>query len=927
MGDPAKPMLALMGVKTLSQDPSAKPAIETLVRILQNIAKSPDEPKYRKLNTQGNVFKTKIHPHVHVVALLQQLGFTHEGDDFICHKPNAKLIQEVLVAVQSWATPELPAFEWKKYEKKVPAFAVQGGNEGDGRPLYVARAYYEGGLQLGKANDNSPGCHIPYGGREVYVPECEVLTCRRLPANSKLLWVKAAAKGVPDGAVEGGKEYPGGQLLYVGRAQHPQGGIHCGKVGAHLQTGMSFSWGGQELNVSSYEVLVLAKGTQQGTAATIEGDMTRPCSMPLHSMQEILDWLPGADECNVSTVPLRPKCWKWRPGSKPKNPDHKMLVCHDFRGGYTESDKYPQGGDSSDVYRFRYWQWCDIFVYFSHHRVTIPPPCWINVAHRHGTKMLGTLITEGDQGIQECQQFLSSNFACESVAHQLISIAQYYGFDGWLINIENPIHPSMMETLVTFLITLTTGMHSAIEGSQVIWYDSVVHGSGRIMYQNMLNENNKQFFDITDGLFTNYWWEKDFPFASAALAGERQWDVYTGIDVFGRRTYGGGGWTCNAAMEVIAEAKTSTALFAPGWTYEAFPGRFEENDTEFWNKLQPFFADREFVAPSLPFRTTYNKGCGKRRYLNGEMVSSQPWCNFSEQDVLIMPHRLRGTPGCDITSFLDDTYSYCGASCMGFKGHILHENTFAMHQLLKVRTDCTTSQKPKSITVNIAIHRETPDQDDVTLMAIISSQKGNTAEGIFMHCSEKIPSECSSLPQQQCTPTLINHVHAWTEYTFQIKTTEKSPHLASLSVICGSVVGFVKSQLGDAQTPVAVDKRAYCVRIGEIRIFEEEPCDEQQLAIKDVAIRDVVASELTKSSSFTLTWSPQLKKQEAAIFNVFVDEKFVGCSFVPQFRLVDFPNASLKEKACHVKIQTVNNCGDKLPLEKLSEVQVKVPSV
>ncbi len=43
------------------------------------------------------------------------------------------------------------------------------------------------------------------------------------------------------------------------------------------------------------------------------------------------------------------------------------------------------------------------------------------------------------------------------------------------------------------------------------------------------------------------------PAASAALAGARRFDVYTGIDVFGRDTFGGGGYNCNRATDVIAK--------------------------------------------------------------------------------------------------------------------------------------------------------------------------------------------------------------------------------------------------------------------------------------------------------------------------------------------------------------------------------------
>lgn len=37
--------------------------------------------------------------------------------------------------------------------------------------------------------------------------------------------------------------------------------------------------------------------------------------------------------------------------------------------------------------------------------------------------------------------------------------------------------------------------------------------------------------------------QEDFPKLSADVAGDRKFDVYMGIDVFGRGTYGGGQWT------------------------------------------------------------------------------------------------------------------------------------------------------------------------------------------------------------------------------------------------------------------------------------------------------------------------------------------------------------------------------------------------
>lgn len=41
---------------------------------------------------------------------------------------------------------------------------------------------------------------------------------------------------------------------------------------------------------------------------------------------------------------------------------------------------------------------------------------------------------------------------------------------------------------------------------------------------------------------------------AAAEAGPRAADVYMGVDVFGRGTYGGGGLTCNVAIKAAFDA-------------------------------------------------------------------------------------------------------------------------------------------------------------------------------------------------------------------------------------------------------------------------------------------------------------------------------------------------------------------------------------
>lgn len=44
---------------------------------------------------------------------------------------------------------------------------------------------------------------------------------------------------------------------------------------------------------------------------------------------------------------------------------------------------------------------------------------------------------------------------------------------------------------------------------------------GRLEWQNALTRLNEPWFDLCDGLFTNYCWKEGTPAQSAALAGAR----------------------------------------------------------------------------------------------------------------------------------------------------------------------------------------------------------------------------------------------------------------------------------------------------------------------------------------------------------------------------------------------------------------------
>jgi len=312
-----------------------------------------------------------------------------------------------------------------------------------------------------------------------------------------------------------------------------------------------------------------------------------------------------------------------------------ILSCHDYKGGY-HLDESAQGqfpAPPSPIYTAAHLHLIDTFVYFSHHLVSIPPSPWINTLHRNGVRVLGTFITEGSAGSTALSRLLDKGSAGEYMfATQLALIAETYGFDGWLINIEAsfPRKNLVPGELEAFLKELRSTVRELVPGGLVIWYDALtVHN--QVDWQNGLTQLNAPFFQATDGLFTNYWWQKQKleDTRTMASAMNRVPDIYTGIDCFGRGSLGGGGFGVWEALSLIREAGTSVALFAPGWTYEHFGGKdFESIDRKFWvgdgsdvgsNPVKPvsyFVSEKACGGPEF-FFTNFNRAFGKGWWVNG----------------------------------------------------------------------------------------------------------------------------------------------------------------------------------------------------------------------------------------------------------------------------------------------------------------------
>ncbi|XP_010749362.3 cytosolic endo-beta-N-acetylglucosaminidase isoform X1 [Larimichthys crocea] len=360
-----------------------------------------------------------------------------------------------------------------------------------------------------------------------------------------------------------------------------------------------------------------------------DADTTEPISCGLETLEELLSWKRSeANPFNVAAVSLA------RREPPLASSPCRTLVSHDMMGGYLD-DRFVQGTDAEAPYAFYHWQYIDIFNYFTHKMVTIPPAVWTNAAHKHGVVVIGTFITEWSDGAVTCEAFLKDEESYRAVADKLVQISHYYGFDGWLVNIENTLSEVAVKNTPLFLRYLTDQMHERMPGSLVLWYDSVIE-KGHLQWQNELNESNRVFFDACDGIFTNYnWTEQNLEWMGGYSGAEgRKADVYIGVDVFARGKVVGGMFETNKALEVIRKHNFSTAIFAPGWVYEAHDDKteFRKNQDKFWALLSDHLYVHRPASP-LPFISSFCQGFGKAFYWRGQREEKRGWFNLSTQEI------------------------------------------------------------------------------------------------------------------------------------------------------------------------------------------------------------------------------------------------------------------------------------------------------
>jgi len=323
------------------------------------------------------------------------------------------------------------------------------------------------------------------------------------------------------------------------------------------------------------------------------------------SLKELLHWDESSSALHLdqkSRVPFQ----------EPSTTRHqRVLLCHDAPQPYSVAECYGTRSrtEAELAYHFREWSFIDDFVYFTHHGVSMPPPAWVEAAHRHHVRCFGSCVLEHAAGGALLEQLLHLR-TIFFLAYRLARLAELFSFDGWLVNFEveirddakvspssrnqsTPLSPAIQRVLI-FVSTLREQLQKRVgTHAAVIWYDALTV-DGELAHQSRLNARNEAFFQVASAMYLDYRWETGQRLlesvARASQLNRPAKDIYVGIDVYGRgKMPGGGGFRTFEAFDVAWSTGASVALFAPAWTMQVAAPRLYHPETRDERSAQLFW--------------------------------------------------------------------------------------------------------------------------------------------------------------------------------------------------------------------------------------------------------------------------------------------------------------------------------------------------
>ncbi|WMT41753.1 hypothetical protein RE628_04490 [Paenibacillus sp. D2_2] len=428
-------------------------------------------------------------------------------------------------------------------------------------------------------------------------------------------------------------------------------------------------------------------------------------------IDELKNWSPDNDpdaRYNRSAVPLA-KRWMGPSVNPNASRDARIIPLSGTSARASQSPS--QGGDGAYTYAMTSYQYIDNNNYWggssAEGPIAIPTPEHIDSSHRNGVKATGTIfIPWGDQAYgskfidQLVEQDANGNFVA---ADKLIEIAQYYGFDGYVINQESSSSPASMAKFKEMLAYIEK---KKPDNFTMTWYN----GSGSLG-----DSDVKAWMQDGDTRLNDDWWldmswrNIDNTIKSAVNAGRSPFDIHATWENF---PYTDKGDDVTNLIGPDKKLKSSLGILAPNSTLissKSIDDFMNNEDLRMWTgpTLDPrnetrtkgvFPGFSSLVADQTPiigdhFVTNFTVGNGEKFYEDGVVKGKENgWYNRSLTDIMPTWRWIVNSDGSKLTPKFDYTDAWWGGTSLKLSGN-LDANKANHIELYSSQLDITDSSK------------------------------------------------------------------------------------------------------------------------------------------------------------------------------------------------------------------------------------------
>ena len=474
------------------------------------------------------------------------------------------------------------------------------------------------------------------------------------------------------------------------------------------------------------EITVMPSSTSTDSGL-FEGEDVEP-GIKYFNANTVLEWEPDEDDLynNMGTIPLQD-----RMSGEGVNPNADENVRVAILDQITDLTGGQRSFEGFDQYTIEYFQYLDVGVTWGGSgNIVSPTQEVINLFHKNGVKILGNIFMRpavygGD--MSHTYDLVETNEDGDYiVGDALLDVAEYYGFDGWFVNLETDGgDPDLAIEFNRLGIYMQEQIEARDLDLEIQWYDSMIE-TGRIRWQGTLNDNNQMFFQDDDNtvfnsMFLDFRWDGRYGETNTEIIKEAReraieldrspYDLYTGFDTqqYGmeKSSHTATPWQWDRFFDENNNALTSIGFYMSSWnfiqdgrgsdanTYEAFernankfytgpdgdPRYSEidlENDPHGWYGLSSFVLEKT-VIQGEDFHSFLNTGNGHQFYKDGEVVTNYTdgYNNLNLQDVLPQWRWISDSLGEEdpLNIGFDYETAYYGGSNLQIFGDLSNDNT------------------------------------------------------------------------------------------------------------------------------------------------------------------------------------------------------------------------------------------------------------